>query len=152
MGYWFQGTGFRNNEPVQLARQGYETTMLTIDDITPLQQLTPQVAGSAAHLFKPRDAYRFVQKTQPNWAVLGGSLAFVAITFSVGLGGVPHAEEIIFCGSLAIIVFLLWRLAREGRKLLALFEGALALLDHLALDLAQHGDGTPVIVRLTNRK
>ena len=54
-----------------------------------------------------------VQKTRPNWAVLGGSLAFVAITFSVGLGGVPHAEEIIFCGSLAIIVFLLWRLARE---------------------------------------
>src|SRR5687768_17900032 len=54
-----------------------------------------------------------VEKTRPNWAVLGGSLAFVAITFSVGLGGVPHAEEIIFCGSLAIIVFLLWRLARE---------------------------------------
>ena len=36
-----------------------------MDDLTPLQQLTAQVASSAAHLFKPRDAYRFVQRTQP---------------------------------------------------------------------------------------
>ena len=36
-----------------------------MDDLTPLQQLTPQVASSAAHLFKPRDAYRFMQRTQP---------------------------------------------------------------------------------------
>jgi photosystem II stability/assembly factor-like uncharacterized protein len=36
-----------------------------MDDLTPLQQLTPQVASSAAHLFKPRDAYRFQQRTQP---------------------------------------------------------------------------------------
>ena len=36
-----------------------------MDDLTPLQQLTPQVAASAAHLFRPRDAYRFQQRTQP---------------------------------------------------------------------------------------
>jgi photosystem II stability/assembly factor-like uncharacterized protein len=36
-----------------------------MDDLTPLQQLTPQVAASPAHLFKPRDAYRFIQRTQP---------------------------------------------------------------------------------------
>jgi photosystem II stability/assembly factor-like uncharacterized protein len=36
-----------------------------MDDVTPLQQLTPQVAASASHLFKPRDAYRFHQRTQP---------------------------------------------------------------------------------------
>ena len=53
------------------------------------------------------------EKTRPNWSVLGGSLAFVAITLAVGLGGVRHAQEIIFAGSFAVIVFLLWRLARE---------------------------------------
>jgi hypothetical protein len=53
------------------------------------------------------------EKTRPNWAVLGGSLVFVVITLVVGLGGVPHAQEIIFAGSFAVIVFLLWRLARE---------------------------------------
>jgi hypothetical protein len=54
-----------------------------------------------------------VEKTTPNWWVLGGSLAFAGITLSVGLGGVPYAQELIFAGSFAIIVFLLWRLARE---------------------------------------
>jgi hypothetical protein len=70
------------------------------------------VLGVVLHRFLKHQR-EVVEKTRPNWAVLGGSLAFVAITFSVGLGGVPHAEEIIFCGSLAIILFLLWRLARE---------------------------------------
>ena len=70
------------------------------------------VLGVILHRFL-KHADERVEKTRPNWAVLGGSVAFVAFTFAVGLGGVAHAEEIIFCGSLAIIVFLLWRLARE---------------------------------------
>ena len=53
------------------------------------------------------------EKTRPNWWILGGSLAFVGITLSVGLGGAAWAQEIIFAGSLAVILFLLWRLARE---------------------------------------
>jgi hypothetical protein len=53
------------------------------------------------------------EPTRPNWAVLGGSLAFVAATLAVGIGGLPYAQELIFAVSLAIIVFLLWRLARE---------------------------------------
>jgi hypothetical protein len=53
------------------------------------------------------------EKTRPNWGVLGGSLVFVVITLAVGLGQVRHAQEIIFLGSFAVIVFLLWRLARE---------------------------------------
>lgn len=36
-----------------------------LDDVTPLQQLTPQVVASAAHLFRPRDAYRFQSRTAP---------------------------------------------------------------------------------------
>ena len=70
------------------------------------------VLGVILHRFLKHQRER-VEKTRPNWAVLGGSLAFVAITLAVGIGGVKHAEEIIFCGSLAIILFLLWRLARE---------------------------------------
>jgi BT1 family len=53
------------------------------------------------------------EPTHPNWAVLGGSLVFVVITLAVGLGSVPYGQELIFLGSLGIIVFLLWRLARE---------------------------------------
>lgn len=36
-----------------------------MDDITPLQQLTPEVLESGAHLFKPRPAYRFRFKSTP---------------------------------------------------------------------------------------
>jgi photosystem II stability/assembly factor-like uncharacterized protein len=37
-----------------------------LDDITPLEQLTPDVLGANAYLFRPRDAYRFRLTTQPN--------------------------------------------------------------------------------------
>ncbi len=37
-----------------------------LDDLSPLQQLTPDVVASAAHLFEPRDAYRFQPITPPN--------------------------------------------------------------------------------------
>ena len=70
------------------------------------------VLGVILHRFLKHER-EVIEKTKPNWAILGGSLAFVAITLSVGLGGVPHAQELIFAGSLGIIVFLLWRLARE---------------------------------------
>jgi hypothetical protein len=70
------------------------------------------VLGVVLHRFL-RHEREAVERTRPNWAVLGGSLAFVAITLAVGIGDVPYAQEIIFAGSLAIILFLLWRLARE---------------------------------------
>ena len=51
--------------------------------------------------------------TAPNWWILGGSLVFVAITLSVGLGKIAWAQEIVFCASMAVIVFLMTRLTRE---------------------------------------
>ena len=48
-----------------------------------------------------------------NWWILGGGLVFVAFTLTLGLAQVPYDEEIIFSGSLAIVVFLMWRLMRE---------------------------------------
>jgi hypothetical protein len=72
------------------------------------------VLGVILHRFlRANPAAHGEQKTKPNWSVLGGSLAFVLITLAVGLGGVQHGQEIIFAGSFAVILFLLWRLARE---------------------------------------
>jgi hypothetical protein len=72
------------------------------------------VAGVVLHSFtKARDAVHGEEKTRPNWWILGGSLVFVVITLSVGLGQLPAAQEIIFASSRAVILFLLWRLARE---------------------------------------
>jgi photosystem II stability/assembly factor-like uncharacterized protein len=37
-----------------------------LDDLSPLRQLTPEVTASDAHLFEPRDAYRFRPITPPS--------------------------------------------------------------------------------------
>ncbi len=52
------------------------------------------------------------EPTTPNWWILGGSLVFVVFTVSVGLGGIPYGEEIVFGGSMAIVVFLITKLTR----------------------------------------
>ncbi len=51
--------------------------------------------------------------TRPNWWILGGSLVFVAFTLAMGLSDFRYAQEVIFAGSFAIIVFLIARLTRE---------------------------------------
>ena len=53
------------------------------------------------------------EATQPNWWILGGSLLFAAFTVTVGLGGLPYREEIVFAGSMGIVLFLMARLVRE---------------------------------------
>ncbi len=53
------------------------------------------------------------EATRPNWWILGGSLVFTLFTVTVGLGGFSYGEEIVFAGSLAIVLFLMARLVRE---------------------------------------
>ncbi len=53
-----------------------------------------------------------IERPAPNWWILGGSLVFVVFTVSMGLGDVAYNQEIIFLGSLAIVLFLMFRLVR----------------------------------------
>jgi MFS family permease len=53
------------------------------------------------------------EPTKPNWWILGGSSAFVLFTLTVGLGGFPYREEIVFVGSMSIVLFLMSRLIQE---------------------------------------
>lgn len=48
-----------------------------------------------------------------NWWILGGGLAFTAVSLSVGLSRIPGGEEIIFAISMSIVIFLMWRLTGE---------------------------------------
>ena len=57
-------------------------------------------------------AFGAIEKTAPNWWILGGSLVFVVFTISMGLGDVPYNKEIIFVGSMLIVLFLMSRLVR----------------------------------------
>jgi len=53
-----------------------------------------------------------IERPAPNWWILGGSLLFVAFTITMGLSDVPYNQEIIFLGSLVIVLFLMSRLVR----------------------------------------
>jgi len=50
------------------------------------------------------------ETTDPNWWILGGSLLFVVITLSVGLADLPYSQEMVFVGSMTVVLFLMWRL------------------------------------------
>lgn len=54
-----------------------------------------------------------VGEAHPNWWILGGSLVFAIFTLSMGISQVPLAQEIIFIGSMSIILFLMYRLMLE---------------------------------------
>jgi hypothetical protein len=53
------------------------------------------------------------EKTAPNWWILGGSAAFVALTIGVGLSGFAYGQELIFATAFVIIGFMISRLLRE---------------------------------------
>jgi hypothetical protein len=71
----------------------------------------------AAGGLKPAEIHALLdthdQRPDVNWWILGGSIVFVAFSVSLGLSDIPLNEEIIFGGSLAIVLFLMWRLIRE---------------------------------------
>jgi photosystem II stability/assembly factor-like uncharacterized protein len=48
-----------------LAVATYGRGFWILDDITPFEQMTPEIAAAKAHLFAPRDAYRFREVSQP---------------------------------------------------------------------------------------
>jgi hypothetical protein len=52
-------------------------------------------------------------ETSPNWWILGGSLVFALFTIGMGLSEIPLSQEIIFVGSMGIVLFLMYRLLLE---------------------------------------
>ena len=69
------------------------------------------------------------EKTKVNWWILGGSLIFVIFTLTIGSLKIPFAQEIVFIGSVVIILFLMFKLIKE-------------LPEHLRLTIV----GTAVII------
>jgi hypothetical protein len=68
----------------------------------------------AAHGFEFEDIERLTARAREvpavNWSLLGGGLGFALFAAAVGLGGFRNSEEIVFAGSMAIVLFLIWRL------------------------------------------
>ena len=52
------------------------------------------------------------ERPRANWWLLGGSLVFVVFTLTMGLSRVPYDQEIIFAGSMAIVIVLMLKLVQ----------------------------------------
>jgi len=61
----------------------------------------------SAVVFKPP------KTVEPNWQILGGGLVFVGLSIAGGLSDIAYAKELVFAGSMAIVLFLISRLIRE---------------------------------------
>jgi hypothetical protein len=48
-----------------------------------------------------------------NWWILGGGAAFTAVSVAVGLGQFQYGQEFVFGASMAVVLFMIWRLVRE---------------------------------------
>ncbi|MFN3682084.1 MAG: hypothetical protein ACK4VP_08600 [Nitrospira sp.] len=68
-------------------------------------------AEQAAQMVEVREQTE--EATKPNWWILAGSLLFVLFTVTVGVSGVPYREEIVFSGSMGIVLFLMGKLVKE---------------------------------------
>ena len=89
---------------------------LKLRDVRRLQRQGIDLQAARELLHGPRE------NTPPNWWILGGSLLFVVFTISMGLSRLPWNQEIIFAGSMLIVLFLMARLVRvlepEARRVL----------------------------------
>jgi hypothetical protein len=59
------------------------------------------------------------EKVAPNWQILGGSGAFAALSLLIGISAFPAKKEAIFCGSLAVIIYLMHQMLKalpDGKR------------------------------------
>ena len=67
--------------------------------------------------FTRQDALRMLnphtERPPVNWWIIGGGLAFTLVSLGVGIGDVDGGQEIVFGASMAIVLFLMWRITRE---------------------------------------
>src|SRR3989442_598801 len=67
--------------------------------------------------FAPSEARRMLnphgERVPINWWILGGGLAFAIVSVGVGLGDMAFGQELVFGLSMAVLVFLIWRITGE---------------------------------------
>ena len=81
------------------------------------------------------------EKTEPNYWMFGGGAAFVALTLAIGIGDIPLGQELVFCGSMAIIAVLIYQLVQKlpRAKARALIGTALIIFVFRAVPLPGAG-------------
>jgi hypothetical protein len=91
---------------------------------------------------KRRSAAGLHEAPAVNWTLLGGGLGFALFAAVMGLGGFSNSEEIVFIGSLAIVLFLMWRLTLDldGKTKNRLYGTAFVIFAFRAVPTAGAGE------------
>ena len=67
--------------------------------------------------FAKREARRMLnphgERPPINWWIIGGGVAFAVVSLGIGIGNVDGGQEIVFGASMAIVLFLMWRITHE---------------------------------------
>jgi hypothetical protein len=74
------------------------------------------ISGMFLHMFMQRRqaaANESASETVINWQILGGGMAFVVLSLTLGTSNLVYAQEIIFASSLIIILYLIRELVKE---------------------------------------
>lgn len=79
--------------------------------------------------------------TKPNYWYFGGGAAFVGLSLAIGLADIPYSQEIVFLGSMAIVLLLMFQLVGElePEKARALFGTAIIIFVFRAVPLPGPG-------------
>jgi hypothetical protein len=76
-----------------------------------------ELAGLKAKGFSHDDAVRLLaaQPERPpvNWWILGGGLAFAIVSVGLGIASVKFGQELVFALSMAIVIFMIWKLTGD---------------------------------------
>jgi MFS family permease len=57
--------------------------------------------------------HQAVGRRAPDWRILGGGIAYGALVIVLGVGGVPYAQEVIFCLSMAVVCAMLFLVTKD---------------------------------------
>jgi hypothetical protein len=56
---------------------------------------------------------RVIERRATDWRILGGGIAYGTVVVVLGVGGVPHAQEVIFALSMAVVCTMLFLVTRD---------------------------------------
>ena len=83
--------------------------LLPRDTVFLLALVVPAISVTGVFLIRSETT----ERRPIDWRILGGGLAFGAVVASLGLGGVPYAQEIVFIVSMGVICGMLIFVTRE---------------------------------------
>ena len=94
------------NDLSEDSKRGVYASVYLYALLIPFISITGVILGHYIN-YQPGREVLIKSRVRPNWGIINGSIAFVIFTVSVGSLDIPFAQELVFLGSMAIILYLM---------------------------------------------